>query len=96
MKKFPPSGFDIHKKVIAYCRMALNGRLIGQGKIDADRKAVLEWVNRLPELWILHRFWIYDFLIPYAIDVNVAYPEMLKAITVPCKDCRKRISLHGF
>ncbi|MEI8355388.1 MAG: hypothetical protein WCG31_04750 [Deltaproteobacteria bacterium] len=36
---------DIHKKVIAYCIKALDGRLTGEGKIDANRESVGEWVQ---------------------------------------------------
>jgi len=48
MNAFYYIGLDIHKKVISYCIKALDGRLIGQGKIDADRKALGEWVQGLP------------------------------------------------
>jgi len=33
-------GLDIHKKTISYCIKAIDGRLIGQGKIEADRKSL--------------------------------------------------------
>ncbi len=84
-------GLDIHKKVIAYCIKALDGRLIGQGKIDADRKSLGEWVEGLPGPWIgameatIFTGWIYDFLRPHAVDLKVAHPEMLKAITAAKK-----------
>lgn len=84
-------GLDIHKKVIAYCIKALDGRLIGQGKIDADRKSLGEWVEGLPGPWIgameatIFTGWIYDFLKPHAVDLKVAHPEMLKAITAAKK-----------
>ena len=29
--------------------------------------------------------WVYDFLKPYAVDLKVAHPEMLKAITTAKK-----------
>ncbi len=80
-------GLDIHKKMIAYCIKELDGRLVEQGVIAADRKAVGEWVNGLPGPWIgameatIFTGWIYDFLTPYAVEVKVAHPEMLKAIT---------------
>ena len=80
-------GLDIHKKTIAYCIKALDGRLISQNKICADRKSVLEWVNGLPGPWVgameatLFTGWVYDFLRPFAVDLKVAHPEMLKAIT---------------
>jgi transposase len=91
MNAFYYIGLDIHKKVIAYCIKALDGRLIGQGKIDADRKSLGEWVQGLPGPWIgameatIFTGWIYDFLKPYAVDLKVAHPEMLKAITAAKK-----------
>lgn len=84
-------GLDIHKKMIAYCIKALDGRLIEQGIIDADRKSLVEWVNGLPGPWIgameatLFTGWIYDFLRPFAVELKVAHPEMLKAITAAKK-----------
>jgi len=30
-------GLDIHKKTISYCIKAIDGSLIGEGKIAADR-----------------------------------------------------------
>jgi hypothetical protein len=31
-------GLDIHKKTISYCIKAIDGSLIGQGKVNADRR----------------------------------------------------------
>ena len=84
-------GLDIHKKVIAYCIKTLDGHLVKQGKIGADRTSVGEWVNGLPGPWIgameatIFTGWIYDFLTPFAVDLKVAHPEMLKAITAAKK-----------
>jgi len=91
MNAFYYIGLDIHKKVIAYCIKTMDGRLIVQGKIDADRKSLGEWVQGLPGPWIgameatIFTGWIYDFLKPYAVDLKVAHPEMLKAITAAKK-----------
>ena len=91
MNAFYYIGLDIHKKVIAYCIKTMDGRLIGQGKIDADRKSIGEWVQGLPGPWIgamaatIFTGWIYDFLKPYSADLKVAHPEMLKAITAAKK-----------
>jgi len=91
MNTFYYIGLDIHKKVIAYCIKTLDGCLIGQGKIDADRKSLDEWVQGLPGSWIgameatIFTGWIYDFLKPYAADLKVAHPQMLKAITAAKK-----------
>lgn len=91
MNAFYYIGLDIHKRVIAYCIKGLDGRLIGQGKIDADRKSVDEWLQGLPGPWVgameatIFTGWIYDFLKPHAVDLKVAHPEMLKAITAAKK-----------
>jgi len=41
-------GLDIHKRTISYCIKAIDGSLIGQGKIEADRKSLDEWAKGLP------------------------------------------------
>jgi transposase len=84
-------GLDIHKKVIAYCIKALDGRLVGEGVIAANRRAVDEWVHNLPGPWVgameatIFTGWIYDHLAPHAVELKVAHPEMLKAITAAKK-----------
>lgn len=84
-------GLDIHKKVIAYCVKTVDGRLFEAGKIEASRKSLDEWLGRLPGPWIgameatIFTGWIYDYLKPQAVDLKVAHPEMLKAITAAKK-----------
>ena len=84
-------GLDIHKKIIAYCIKTLDGAIYGQGKICATRPALIEWMAILPKPWTvameatLFTGWIYDFLKPYASDIKVAHPQMLKAITAAKK-----------
>ncbi len=91
MKTLYYIGLDIHKKLIAYCIKSVEGRIIRQGKIEANRKAVYEWVETIPGPWIgameatIFTGWIYDFLTPYAVDLKVAHPQMLKAITTAKK-----------
>ena len=80
MNTFYYIGLDIHKKIITYCIKAIDGRLIGQGKIEADRKSLGKWVKGLPGPWVgameatIFTGWVYDFLKPYAIDLKVAHP----------------------
>jgi transposase len=84
-------GLDIHKKMIAYCIKSLDGRLIDQGMVPADRASLSAWVQRLPGPWIgameatIFTGWVYDFLAPHALALKVAHPEMLKAITAAKK-----------
>jgi len=82
---------DIHKRIIAYCIKAIDGSLIGQGKIVADRQSLEAWVKDLPGPWIgameatMFTGWVYDFLKPHAVTLKVAHPAMLKAITAAKK-----------
>ena len=84
-------GLDIHKRTISYCIKAIDGRLIGQGKVEVDRKSLDEWVKALPGPWVgameatIFTGWVYDFFKPYAVELKVAHPEMLKAITAAKK-----------
>lgn len=84
-------GLDIHKKVIAYCIKRIDGELVRQGTVAAERKALLKWLNELPGPWYgameatLFTGWVYDFLKPHAVELKVAHPAMLKAITAAKK-----------
>ncbi len=80
-------GLDIHKKTISYCVKIQDGTIIDQGKIQATRQSLSEWLLTLPNPRIfameatIFTSWIYDYLKPHALDVQVAHPQMLKAIT---------------
>lgn len=84
-------GLDIHKKTISYCVKNVDGTIVQQGKITAERKTLLKWMEGLPGPWLgameatLFTGWVYDFLKPHAVDLKVAHPEMLKAITAAKK-----------
>jgi len=84
-------GLDIHKRTIAYCIKAIDGHLIDQGKIGADRQSLGAWVEGLPGPWIgameatMFTGWVYDFLKPHAVTLKVAHPAMFKAITAAKK-----------
>lgn len=84
-------GLDIHKKVIAYCIKRIDGELVRQGIVAAERKALEMWLAELPGPWYgameatLFTGWVYDFLKPHAVELKVAHPAMLKAITAAKK-----------
>jgi transposase len=84
-------GLDIHKKTIAYCVKKVDGTLVHRGTVNAERKALQQWQSELPGPWYgameatLFTGWVYDFLKPYAVDLKVAHPAMLKAITAAKK-----------
>lgn len=84
-------GLDVHKKTIAYCIKAVDGKLVRQGVVGSDRPSLRAWLADLPGPWTgaleatLFTGWIYDFLKPHALELKVAHPEMLKAITAAKK-----------
>lgn len=84
-------GLDVHKKTIAYCIKTITGKLADQGVINADRKTLRQWLIDLPGPWLgameatIFTGWIYDFLKSHAVELKVAHPEMLKAITAAKK-----------
>lgn len=84
-------GFDIHKKVISFCEKKIDGEIVDQGMINATRDDLTAFVKGRKKEWIgameatLFTGWIYDFLLPYALELKVAHPEMLKAITASKK-----------
>jgi transposase len=84
-------GLDIHKKTIAYCIKRVDGVLVQQGTVAAERKVLSKWLADLPGPWYgameatIFTGWVYDFLRPHAVDLKVAHPSMLKAITAAKK-----------
>ena len=84
-------GLDVHKKIIAYCIKDANGKTVRQDVVAAERIALRRWLATIPGPWMgaleatLFTGWIYDFLEPYAVELKVAHPEMLKAITAAKK-----------
>jgi transposase len=84
-------GLDVHKKTIAYCVKTVAGETVQQGIIKSERQALRQWQAGIPGPWTgaleatLFTGWIYDFLKPYTVNLKVANPQMLKAITVAKK-----------
>lgn len=91
MEKVYYIGLDIHKKMIVWCMKDHSGCLVKQGEVKATRTALQKWVADLPHPWVaameatLFTGWVYDFLSPFAQELKVAHPEMLKAITAAKK-----------
>ena len=84
-------GFDIHKKVISFCEKRIDGTIVEQGVIRATRASLDDWLSQRRSIWAgameatLFTGWIYDYLLPHAVELKVAHPEMLKAITAAKK-----------
>jgi transposase len=59
--------------------------------VVAERKSLSKWLSELPGLWYgameatIFTGWVYDYLKPHAVDLKVAHPAMLKAITAAKK-----------
>ena len=79
-------GLDIHKKTISYCVKRVDGTIVQQGKITAERKTLLKWMEGLPGPWLgameatIFTGWVYDFMKPHAVELKVAHPAMLKRL----------------
>ena len=86
MKSIYYIGLDVHKKTIVYSVKKQDGEVVKQGSVKATRGDLREWAEGLDRPWVgaleatLFTGWIYDFLSPYAEQLKVAHPKMLKAI----------------
>src|SRR5271166_5670318 len=84
-------GLDIHKKTISYCVKDVSGKVLSDGKINATRQGLDDWMKRLTRPWTvameatMFTGWIYDYLRPHAVALKVAHPLMLRAIAVAKK-----------
>ena len=84
-------GFDIHKKMIAYCVKTKGGKIRDEGTVRATRQGLRNWVAERRQPWIgameatLFTGWVYDYLSPHARQIKVAHPAMLKAISASKK-----------
>jgi len=91
MEKMYYIGLDIHKKRIVYCLKNQDGTIVQQGVVAAERKALRQWAEELPTPWIgameatMFTGWVYDVLKAHALELKVAHPQMLKAITAAKK-----------
>ena len=85
------AGLDIHKKIIAYCIKLGDGTIVTEGKIEANRNALREWAETIPVAWIgameatIFTGGVYDFLKPFARELQVGNPLMMKAISAAKK-----------
>src|SRR6266851_1815867 len=97
-------GFDVHKKSVSYCVKTGDGRIVEEGKLSATRQALRRWAQQRTEPWhgameaTLFSGWIYDALKPYAAELQMGHPAMMKAIGASKKkndrlDARKTADL---
>lgn len=84
-------GLDVRKKTITYRVKTITGETVREGTTRSDRQLLGQWQTELPGSWMgameatMFTGWIYDYLKPYAAELKVAHPEMLKAITAARK-----------
>jgi transposase len=80
-------GLDIHKRMIAFCEKRLDGETVCEGTFLAGCDAIEQWAAQRTMPWIggleatLFSGYVYDTLLPYAIDLRVGHPLKLKAIS---------------
>lgn len=79
-------GFDVHKKTVSYCVKTVDGQIVEEGKLPAQRAKLREWASARQYRWqgameaTLFSAWIYDTLKPYAEQLLMAHPARMKAI----------------
>ena len=84
-------GLDVHKKTISYCVKDVSGRIQQEGMVGSTRRELECWMKTLPQPWTvameatIFSGWIYDHLLPYATQIKVAHPLMLRAIAAAKK-----------
>lgn len=84
-------GLDLHKKKIVYCIKKVNGEIAREGEFASTRKSLEDWRLTLNFKWscameaTIFTGWVYDALKPYAHEIKVANPLMLKAISASKK-----------
>lgn len=88
-------GFDVHKKIIAYCVKTADGTIVEEGTLKATRRILSEWARKRTLPWhgameaTLFSSWIYDLLKPYAAALEMGHPAMMKAIAASKKKSDK-------
>ncbi len=79
-------GFDVHKKTISYCVKTSDGQIVEEGKLRATHDTLRQWAQRRQEPWqgameaTLFSGWIYDTWKPFAAELQMGHPAMMKAI----------------
>lgn len=79
-------GFDVHKKTISYCVKATDGQILEEGKLRSNRETLRDWAGKRQASWrgameaTLFSGWIYDTLKPFAGELQMGHPAMMKAI----------------
>lgn len=92
-------GFDVHKKSVSYCVKNAAGKIVEEGKLRATREVLRAWAAKRTEPWhgameaTVFSGWIYDTLKPFAAELQMGHPAMMKAIGASKKK-NDRIDAH--
>jgi len=84
-------GFDVHKKSVNYCVKTADGTIIDEGRLRATHDVLRRWAGERPEPWhgameaTLFSGWIYDTLQPFAAELQMGHPALMKAIAASKK-----------
>jgi hypothetical protein len=84
-------GFDVHKKSVSYCVKTVDGKIVEEGKLRATHDALRQWAGKRQEPWhgameaTLFSGWIYDTLQPFAAELQMGHPALMKAIAASKK-----------
>ncbi len=79
-------GFDVHKKSVSFCVKLADGAIVEEGKVPATHQGLRRWAEKRREPWrgameaTLFSGWIYDAWKPYAVQLQMGHPAMMKAI----------------
>jgi transposase len=84
-------GFDVHKRSVSFCVKAAGGNIVEEGKLRATHDMLRQWAGKRPEPWrgameaTLFSGWIYDTLQPFAAELQMGHPALMKAIAASKK-----------
>ncbi len=84
-------GFDVHKKSISYCVKTAAGEKVEQGTLRSRREEIEQWCQQQRTPWrgaleaTLFSGWIYDVLERHAVELKMADPRKLEAISAAKK-----------
>jgi len=76
----------VHKKSVSYCVKIADGQIVEEGKLRATHEALRQWARKREEPWrgameaTLFSGWIYDTLQPFAVELQMGHPALMKAI----------------
>lgn len=80
-------GLDVHKRTVRFCEKRADGVIVDSGTIAAHRRGLTEWADSRRSPWAgameatLFTGFVYDVLVPYAVDLQVGHPLQLRAIS---------------